>query len=345
MMSWTNHFAYPWAWLLVALVPAIWGLWRCRQRQALATAKTVAGLAGGQLVQGWRAWRKELGLVLASLFLVIAAAGPQWGHDPKQRVAFGRDLIIALDISRSMLARDRPNPENTAMLSRLQRAKIYLADWLDILERQGGYRVGMVWFAGQARLVCPLTDDYRHIRALLDLADPDFWGPAGRIAVSEHGAIGTSLRQGLEVALNAHEPQAEGFQDILLISDGDDQDAYPSEVAAQAQARKIRIHVLGVGRPEPPSYVPGLTPGEFLYQDGKIVETRRRDELLQALTASTGGEYVPEELASQPVVRWWVRTYSREPKRAWSPLGSPQPRQRSELFFIAAILFLLFTLA
>jgi len=344
-VSWTDYFAYSWAWVLLILLPVLWWLGRSRSRRARQLARQAAGLLGWQQVVGWSAWRRQMGLLLAGLFLVIAATGPQWGHDPKQRVAFGRDVVIVLDISRSMLARDRSDAQSTQLLSRLERAKSYLADWLDVLERRGGYRLGVVWFAGQARLVCPLTDDYQHVRAVIELAHPDFWGPAGRLAMSERGAIGTSLRQALEVAVEAHDPAARDFQDILLISDGDDQDISPADLADQARQRSIRIHALGVGRSEPAAYIPGPNPQEFLQWDGQIVQTRRRDDLLTTLARVSGGEYIPEETASQPLVHWWVHTLSREPKRAWSPFGPPRPKQQSEPFFAAALLLFLVALA
>lgn len=344
-MNWTDYFAYPRAWVLLILLPVLWWLDRSRARRARQLARQAAGVLGWQQIAGWSAWRRQMGLLLAALVLVIAATGPQWGQDPKQRVGFGRDVVILLDISRSMLARDRSDADATRLVSRLERAKSYLADWLDVLERRGGYRLGLVWFAGQARLVCPLTDDYQHVRAVIELAHPDFWGPAGRLAVGQRGAIGTSLRQGLEVALQAHDPSARGFQDILLISDGDDQDTSPADLADQARQRSIRIHALGVGCSQPAAYIPGPNPQEFLQWDGQIVQTRRRDDLLTTLARVSGGQYIPEETASQPLMHWWVHTLSREQKRVWSPFGPPRPKQQSELFFAAALLLFLVALA
>jgi len=338
-------FAYPWAWLLVAALPLLWLVMWLGDRLRYRLAGELAGLAGMQSVfRRGLVWQR-MGLGLASLLIVVGSAGPQWGRDPKLRIARGRDVVIALDISRSMLAEDRTDPGRGRLASRLQRAKHYLSDFLDVLERRGGHRIGLVWFAGQARLVCPLTDDYEHIRTLVDLADPDYWGPAGRLAATEHGVIGTSLRQAVAVAIDAHDPQARGFQDIVLVTDGDDLDVDASSVAHRAREHGIRIHVIGVGRPQPPALIPSRETARWLEVDGRLVTTQRNDRLLAHLAQLTGGQYLPEEDYPQPLVHWFTHYLQREAQREWSPLGPPRPQQHSGWFFALALALMLVALA
>lgn len=345
MNALVTFFAYPWAWSLLSVVPILWWLLHRRDRERLRLAREVTGLAGLQCAQRRTVFLQRTGLLLAASLTVIASSGPQWGYDPKQPIVRGRDLIIALDISRSMLAEDRPDPAGTRLLSRLQRSKQHILALLEMFERRGGHRIGLVWFAGQARLVCPLTDDYDHIRALVELAHPDYWGPAGRLATTEQGAIGTSLRQALITALAAFDPQANGFQDILLVTDGDDQDADPAALAKQAHQRGIRIHVLGVGNSQIPAHVPAREPGRWLEINGQPVTTRRHDAILLRLAQLADGLYLPEEDYRQPTVHWFTSYLERQPQRLWSPLGPPRPLQHSTAFFLIALVLLLIALA
>lgn len=334
-------FAYPWSWALVITLPVLWWLLRQREHERLHLAREVAGFAGMQSVRRRSLFWQRMCLWWSAVFTVIASTGPQWGRDPQQRIARGRDIIIALDISRSMLAEDRAEADGRQLVSRLQRAKRYLGQFIDVVQRRGGHRLGLVWFAGQARLVCPLTDDYDHVRALVELAHPDYWGPAGRLAVTDEGAIGTSMRNALETALATHDPLARGYQDILLITDGDDQDIDPFVLVQQARDNGIRIHTLGVGRAEPPAYIPSREPGQWLQVNDQPVTTRRHDELLIRIARLTGGQYLAEENYDQPLVDWFLNHLQGEPQREWSPLGPPRPQQRSGMFFLAALVLLL----
>ncbi|MCS7167945.1 MAG: VWA domain-containing protein [Gemmatales bacterium] len=335
-----TYFAYPWCWSLLAALPLLWWLLRQREHQRWRLAGALAGFAGVQLAQhGGRYWRAAC-VLSSALATIVASTGPQWGSDPKQRLARGRDLIIALDISRSMLAEDRTDPQGERLLARLQRAKMYLSQLLEVVSRRGGHRIGLVWFAGHARLVCPLTDDYEHLRTMLELAHPDYWGPAGRLALTEHGAIGTSLRAALQVSWRAHDPQAKDFQDILLITDGDDQDSDPTDIVRQIHARGIRIHALGIGREEP-AYIPGTEPGRWLEINGQPITTRRHDALLAHLAQNGGGQYLAEENFAQPLVSWYLDYLQKQPQREWSPLGPPRPQQHAAIFFTAALILLL----
>src|ERR1700687_904268 len=108
-----------------------------------------ASLTAGGKGRGLRALCFLFGL----LALGLASAGPQWGRDWNQTTAPGRDVVVVLDVSRSMMA-EQPN--------RLSRASAALADLCDALKRRGGHRLALVVFAGPGRGVCPLTHDFGH---------------------------------------------------------------------------------------------------------------------------------------------------------------------------------------
>src|SRR5262249_40027506 len=160
----SHWFSNPMSFVLLAVLPmlAILGYWaRRRRRKALLQLGSApalgAALAQRDRLGGVRAMCLSLGIVL----LVVGAAGPQWGREWVQ-VAAGRDVVVVLDMSRSMSA-EQP--------SRFQRAKEAIEDLSWDVQRRGGHRLGLVVFAGGAKSVCPLTHDYDHFREVLGQVD------------------------------------------------------------------------------------------------------------------------------------------------------------------------------
>src|SRR5487761_1492093 len=160
-----HAFAHPWMlWFLTALpFLAALGVWSTRRRRQ-ALARLGDPVAVEMQLASRRGWRRLRGLclLLGMLGLGLGLAGPQWGRDWNQSAAPGRDLVVVLDCSRSMLA-ETP--------SRLERARDALLDLADAVESRGGHRLALVLFAGKARLACPLTHDYDHFRSKLEHLD------------------------------------------------------------------------------------------------------------------------------------------------------------------------------
>ena len=166
-MSFTQpHFAEPqWLWLAVLGPLALFALHRysgwARRRQ-LARIAPPAVLS--HLISSHSPWRrafKEALLIIALGLIGLTLARPQWGQQPEAGQALGKDTIFLLDCSRSMLATD-------ILPNRLERAKLAI---LDYVQRGGRGRVGIVAFAGQAFLQCPLTYDYTAFREALITID------------------------------------------------------------------------------------------------------------------------------------------------------------------------------
>jgi len=182
-------------------------------------------------------------------------------------------LYVMIDVSRSMLAND-------VAPTRLGRAK---ADVSALINRLQGERVGLIAFAGQAVVKCPLTVDYDSFRRALEELDPNS-APRGGTA------IGDAIRKGLEVF------QANGDRDqaILLITDGDDQESYPLEAASTAADRQVTIFTVGLGDSETGSRVPQkLNPSTFTEHDGQQVWSKLDNKLLQEIAVKTAGVYIP----------------------------------------------------
>ncbi len=232
---------------------------RWRIAQAASTARRVAAsvlLAGG------------VG------FLVFAAMRPQ--GDPKhvEVTAKGRDIVFLVDVSRSMLARDlRPN--------RLQRAILAIRE---LVPKLHGDRVGLVVFAGNAALKCPLTVDYQFFLSALERVEPD--------DVSQGG---TSVGDALRIIADRVLDQDQGnYQDIVLISDGEDHDSYAVEAAAELASRGVRIHSIGIGSLEGARIPDPDRPGRYIMYKGETVHTKLNEELLKSVASITPrGSYLP----------------------------------------------------
>ena len=157
---------------------------------------------------------------------LVALAGPRFGTQYEEVVPRGSDLYVLIDVSRSMLAEDVPP-------SRLGRAK---ADVAALVNRLEGERVGLIAFAGQAVVKCPLTVDYDAFRRSLDELDPAVRRAAARPSATRFARPSKSFRPG---------PTA--IRRSCLITDGDDQQSYPLEAAAVAAERHVTIFTVGLG--------------------------------------------------------------------------------------------------
>ncbi len=328
-----HWFANPWAFPLLGLPPLV-GLLAVF---ALRRRNRALGRLGNQpaleLLVAERGWVRLLRGLLASLgltLLVAGIAGPQWGRDWSQAVAPGRDLVVVLDLSRSMFA-EQP--------SRLHRAKEGLIKLTDTLKERGGHRVALVVFAGRARVLCPLTHDYDHFREVVEDLAPNRLPPA--IGPSDDDASGTRIGAGIRAAVDLHEPRFAGFQDILLLSDGDDpaRDGEWRLPAAEARAREIPVHVVGVGNPDEDSTIP--TPdGPLQDGDGATVKTRLREAPLQEIAAITDGVYIPAQTRALPLGRLFHERIESRPMRDDAEDALPQYQQHYAGFLGGALLLL-----
>ena len=221
----------------------------------------------------------KIGLVLATLLLgVVALMRPQTpgGTEIIAGRRLGADVMVVLDVSRSMLAED-------AAPNRLARAK---ADIAEFVSRVRGHRVGLVAFAGRAAVMSPLTTDYGFFHLVLKTTGAD--------AVARGGTrIGDALRK----AVDAFGPNRGAGRLLLLITDGEDHDSYPRDAAKEVLAAGIRVIAIGFGS-ETGSQITLTDPDTgakrmLLDNDGKIVNTRLDGDLLRDLALATEGVFVP----------------------------------------------------
>jgi Ca-activated chloride channel family protein len=223
-----------------------------------------------------RRWKQGLWL-LAMTGLILALARPCWNPVAQEVKRQGRDVVFVLDVSRSMLADDlKPN--------RLERAKLAISDCLEVLE---GDRVGLLVFAGTAMVRCPLTMDYGFFRMMLADVDPG--------TVSRGGTkIGDALRK---VMSDLFDGQFRQYKDVVLITDGEDQDTFPVEAAQKLGEEGIRLLAIGLG--DDGQGTPIMVTDEhgqktFLQDRGEVVRSRLDADTLREMVAKTpGGKYLP----------------------------------------------------
>jgi Ca-activated chloride channel family protein len=324
------HFAaLPYLYLLW-LVPALLVLYVyafARKRHALALFIDLA-LAPQLLasVSRLRQWLKALCLVAAVACLVLALTQPQWGRHWQDVPRRGRDLIILLDVSRSMLAEDvAPN--------RLQRAKIDIKDLVQVLHQEGGHRLGLVVFAGRASLQCPLTLDYAFFLQKLNEVGPDTAGRGGTL-------IGDAIR----LALHGFGTLDLNYKDIILITDGEDHDSFPLEAATAAAEQQVSIYTVGIGDPKTGTRIPIQDPQgghAYVRYQGQEVRSRMHENLLLEMAQLTGGAYVPAGTRAIELDRIYATYIAPKARRHLDVAARQRFVHRFQWFVLGALLFLI----
>ncbi len=214
----------------------------------------------------------SFGLVLA----VLAIARPSWNQKEVTVSRKGRDVVFVVDVSRSMLAEDLyPN--------RLARARLAMLDALAVID---GDRVGLVAFAGSSVIKCPLTLDYSFFRQAVDELSPDSVSVGGSM-------IGDALRKTMDEVLTDSNG---GYRDIILITDGEDQESYPVKAAEMLGENNIRLIAIGLGDENTGKRIPVTDEnGEqvFMTYDGREIWSRLDADMLRTMVSRTaGGRYL-----------------------------------------------------
>ncbi|MCX8043250.1 MAG: VWA domain-containing protein [Desulfobacterota bacterium] len=263
---------------------------------------------------------KAVLMLMAVLCIAGALMRPRWGFHWETVQRSGVDIIIAVDVSKSMLATDiEPN--------RLERAKRKIHDLIGMLE---GDRIGLVAFAGTAFVQCPLTLDYGACRMFLEHLGPDLIPVPGT-------AIGDALRASI-TAFTRHERTSKA---VILITDGEDHDTDPLAVAREAKKRGIKIFTIGIGS-DTGAPVPQPEGSGFLKdQRGNVVVSKLNEQMLQQIALETGGTYVRSVTGDMD-----LHTIYRENIRAGmerTELSATRTKRWEERFqwFVAAALLLL----
>ncbi len=261
-------------WLLVPLVLLlIWELARHTSRTATNWPKIARAWAGAFDVSlGARHTtadsRPRIWLWLGLMLCVVALARPQWGVIEEKTLDQAREVLIAVDLSRSMMAQDvKP--------SRLDRSKLLIQSLLDNLK---GERVGLVLFAGTAFLQSPLSSDYEVLREFLPVITPDYL-PEG----------GSNYKAMLEASMQAFGTST-ADRYLIILSDGESTDENWKDLTGALKTKGVRVIGLGVGTAQG-SFIPDGSGGLVKDERGAVVMSRLNSSTLQDLAQSTGGAY------------------------------------------------------
>lgn len=224
---------------------------------------------------GQKLRRKQSVLLIAAVAcLTFSLPGPQWGYEWKEVKTEGREIIFALDTSKSMLAMDvKP--------TRIDRAKLAVKDLVTLVQ---GDKVGLVAFAGSSFLQCPLTLDYSAFMTALDALDV-YSIPRG----------GTAIDEAIMTAQKAFTTGAGGEKILILITDGENHEGDPLTAAQKAREKGITIYTIGIGSPEGELILIEDEAGNPSYlrdAHGQVVKTVLNERILQEIAAAGNGLYL-----------------------------------------------------
>ena len=228
-----------WAVMAVAAIGVL-GVWL--RRRALARFATTNLLNRLTAQRGWARPVFRLALIAGALAALVGALiGPRWGEATQNLVRRNIDVMLLLDVSRSMLARDiAPN--------RLERAKLAIRD--DLLPALGGDRIGLITFAGVPSLACPLTTDYGFFRLALE-----------DVSIQSSPRGGTLIGDAIRKAGELFQREIDTHKIIILITDGEDQESFPVQAAAGVwKDQQIPVIALALGDPRQGARIP--VPGD-----------------------------------------------------------------------------------
>jgi Ca-activated chloride channel family protein len=218
-------------------------------------------------------WKFVL-LCTALAFLIVGLARPQFGSKLQKIKRKGVEIIIALDVSNSMMAEDiQPN--------RLERAKMAISR---LTEKLSNDKIGLIVFAGDAYTQVPITTDYTSAKLFLSSISTD-------IVPVQGTAIGTAI----ELGMNSFTPKSESSKAIIIITDGENHEDDAVEMAAQAAENGIVVHTIGMGLPQGgpiPVYNANGQKDFRRDQNGNVVVTKLDENLLQQIAVAGNGKYV-----------------------------------------------------
>ena len=213
-------------------------------------------------------------LMIAYAFIVLGVAGPRIGIRLQETKRAGSEIIIALDVSNSMMAEDiQPN--------RLERAKQAVSRLID---RLGDNRIGLIVFAGEAYTQLPITSDYVSAKMFLSA-----------ISTESVPVQGTAIGAAINLAVNSFSPASEAGKAIIIITDGENHEDDPVKAAEEAAKRGISVHAVGVGSTQgsPIPLRPRNGQRDFMRdRAGNVVMTRLDENTLQEMTIEGNGIYI-----------------------------------------------------
>lgn len=262
-------------------------------------------------------------LSISVAFLFLGLARPQWGTDQRKSSPRGIDILIAVDVSKSMLARDvRPN--------RLERVKLALSN---LIEKVKGDRLGLIGFAGSSFLHCPLTLDHQAFLKTIENFNVDLIKTPG-----------TNLALAIDEASSSFAKE-DNDRFLILISDGEDLEGEGMRRAKIAKNEGIKIFTIGIGSSDG-SFIPtdpiGQEARNFLKdRNGKLVISRMDEDSLKKISEVTEGRYFKMGPTGEGLVKTFEILQKVGQQKQNTQLSTDLPIERFQPFIIIALIMLL----
>jgi Ca-activated chloride channel family protein len=264
---------------------------------------------------------KNFIFVFAFLFIIIGLARPRWDKEVQIIKKEGIDIVVAIDVSKSMDATD-------IQPSRIKRAKDQISLFIDQLK---GDRIAIVAFAGKSFVQCPLTNDYDAAKLFLNLLDTE--------TVPSYGTnIGEAISNSLELF-----GEKEKHKVIIVVSDGEDLEENAIEIAEEAGKQNAIIYALGIGSPEGSTIPIKNREGDVVYakdDKGDIVFTKLDITTLTQIAKKANGRFFPIT-PQQSEIYEIMRNINSFEKKKFDSKEYVRYKEQYKYFVIAALVLLL----
>ncbi|MCA9165207.1 MAG: VWA domain-containing protein, partial [Planctomycetales bacterium] len=312
-----ENFFYLWLALLVAGFGTYAALAQRKAWRNFVTRNLYSRMTAGQSSRNL--WTKILP-PFCLILITFALADPRWGKTWKDVPQRGIEVVFALDVSRSMLAEDTPP-------NRLERAKQMIKDAVD---QMAGDRVGLVVFSGEAKRQVPLTQHYHDFKQSLD-----------EVNITDINRGGSNLALALKVSADAFLEKSGDHKAIVLITDGEDHESGPLEVAQQLHREHgIRVFTIGLGDQLQGSRIPTRSADNrttYLQHDGQTVLSKMDGQLLSRIATETSGAFVPAGTRQVDMGAVYQRYISTVEQQEFESARVEEYTPRFQWFLTAAI--------
>jgi len=316
-----SHFLYLLGFIPVLILFFVWAFRQKNKALEIFGKLSLVQKLSGSVSKSRQIWKRII-IIIAVLFMIISISRPQLGTKMKKIKREGQDIVIALDLSESMIAEDiKPN--------RLQKAKHEINS---LINKFQGDRVALVGFAGKAFIQCPLTLDYSAAKMFLDSMEPDIMPVPG-----------TAIARAMEKSLSCFNEKERKHKILILITDGEDHIGKPLDVAKLASRQGVVIYTVGIGSrkgvPIPVFDKQGNRTGYKKDRNGEVVMTKLDELSLEKIALETGGKYYRASPGEAELDKIYDAIFEMEKKS----LSSRQYTQFEDRFqpIIALILILL----
>ena len=262
---------YLWALLALPVFFVLFVLLRMNRRKQLKKLGNVA-VTNALLIEvsNFRPWLKFSVLITALGLLLFAFSRPQFVTETKVGASENNEIIIALDISNSMLA-----STDKGSFSRLEMAKNAIYKLIENLNHE---KLGLVVFAGQAVMQIPITHDYSAFQVILKSISPSFIT-----------AQGTTLGDAIDLSISSFSPEDKNQKLLIIISDGEDHEGDIEQYTKKAKQEGIKIYTVGIGSTRgTPIYIDGSVLKD---ESDEIVMSKLNETILRTIAKNTDGEY------------------------------------------------------